>query len=135
MNEFFVIFTSLGCFSTLMMLIIFGFFAYLRYIRYRETITLAEKGLVNPVTSSNGKGTLRWGIAFAALGTALCLGLYPVGWAIHSDFPLQFGPWMLLGLIPAFFGAALVTIYFLTTDRKPAEPDSSVEMTDEQADS
>jgi len=121
MNETFFIVSSLGCFSVVMMLVFFGFFAYLRYMRYKETISLAEKGLVHPGYGANGKGTLRWGIAFAALGLALCLGLYPIGWAVGSDFPLHFGPWMLVGLIPAFFGVALAAIYYLTMDKSASE--------------
>lgn len=98
-----------------------GFFAYLRYIRYRETIELAEKGLLHPRYQryeSNGKGALRWGIAITGLGLALCLGLYPFGWlAAPGEFPLNFGPWMLIGLIPTFFGLSLVVIYIVTRDK------------------
>jgi hypothetical protein len=122
MNEMFFVISSMGCFGVVTMLVFFGFFAYLRYIRYKETISLAEKGLVHPSTGTNGRGTLRWGIAFTAMGLALCMGLYPIGWAIGSNFPLQFGPWMLVGLIPAFFGLALVAIYYLTSDRPALEP-------------
>jgi hypothetical protein len=117
MDEFVVIFTSIGCFSVVIALLFFAFFAYLRYIRYKETMTLAEKGLVHPGYGSNGKSTLRWGIAFAGLGAALCVGLYPIGWAVGSEFPLNFGPWMLFGLVPAFFGLSLIAIYYLTSDR------------------
>lgn len=97
-------------------LIVFGFFAYMRHLRYKETIALAEKGLLRPVKSSNGKGTLRWGIVITALGIALCLGLYPFGWlTAPGEFPLNFGPWMVFGLVPTFFGLALVLIYYLTS--------------------
>jgi hypothetical protein len=103
-------------------LIVFGFFAYMRYIRYKETLALAEKGLVRAQEQANGKGTLRWGIVITALGVALCLGLYPFGW-IESpgEFPLNFGPWMLVGLVPTFFGLALVLIYFLTLRERSRE--------------
>jgi hypothetical protein len=101
MNEGLVIWI---CGSTLffgtMLLIIFGFFAYMRYLRYKETLALAEKGLLRPVESGNGKGALRWGIVITALGLALCLGLYPLGWLMaEGQFPLNFGPWMLFGLV------------------------------------
>ena len=129
MDESFFIAATLSCFFIAAMLVFFGFFAYLRYMRYKETITLAEKGLVHPGYASNGKGMLRWGIAFTGLGVALCMGLYPIGWAIHSSFPLQFGPWMLAGLIPAFFGLSLVTIYYLTTEKKA--PDKTAPTHDE----
>lgn len=98
-----------------------GFFAYLRYIRYRETIELAEKGLLHPRYQryeSNGKGALRWGIAITGFGLALCLGLYPFAWLVApGEFPLNFGPWMLIGLIPTFFGLSLVVIDIVTRDK------------------
>jgi hypothetical protein len=111
---------QIACASTLffgtLFLIIFGFFAFLRYLRYKETLVLAEKGLLHLPRPSNGKGTLRWGIVITALGIALCLGLYPFGWiASPGEFPLNFGPWMVIGLVPTFFGLALLLIYFLTS--------------------
>ena len=115
------------CGSTLffgtMLLIIFGFFGVMRYLRYKETLALAEKGLLRPVRDASGKGTLRWGIVITALGVALCLGLYPIGWMSGGGgFPLNFGPWMLFGLVPTFFGLALIFIYYLTNREKhPAE--------------
>ncbi len=102
--------------------IVFGFFALMRYINYRETLALAEKGLVRPEPArSNGKGALRWGIVITALGLALCIGLYPFGFLAGSQFPLFFGPWMLIGLVPTFFGLALILIYVLTREEKPKE--------------
>ncbi len=100
----------------------FGFFAFLRYMRYKETIILAEKGLVHPgYGSSNGSGTLRWGLAITGLGLALCLGLYPIGFTsvVSGEFPLNFGPWMLAGLLPTFFGLSLIAISQLGKKRKP----------------
>lgn len=38
--------------------IVFDFFAFLRYLNYRETITLAEKGLTRPEQKA-GRGLLR----------------------------------------------------------------------------
>jgi len=95
-------------------------FAYLRYLRYRETIQLAEKGLLYPGYGGNGKGTLRWGLAITGLGVALTIGLYPLGFwdELAGVFPLNFGPWMLIGLIPTFFGLSLLAIYQVTKDRK-----------------
>ncbi|MCI0406267.1 MAG: hypothetical protein L0209_09415, partial [candidate division Zixibacteria bacterium] len=91
-----------------------AFFAFLRYLRYREILTLAEKGLVHPRVAENGKGTLFWGIAITGFGIALCMGLYPIGWlSTPGRFPLNFGPWMLAGLIPTFFGLSLVVIYLI----------------------
>ncbi|MFZ6030374.1 MAG: DUF6249 domain-containing protein [Chloroflexota bacterium] len=89
----------------------------LRYLSYRETLALAEKGLVRPQRQSDGKDSLRWGIVITAVGAALTLGLWPLGFLGSQRFPLGLGPWMLIGLIPTFFGLALILIYALTYDR------------------
>jgi uncharacterized protein DUF6249 len=107
--------------------LLFGFIIVLRYMSYREMLTLAEKGLVRPdrIRGGNGKDTLRWGIAIAAVGMALCVGLYPLGFiGGGSRFPLGFGPWMLIGLLPMFFGLGLVLIYVLTREDKKGEKNS-----------
>ena len=121
-----------------MLLIIFGFFAFLRYLRYKETLALAEKGLVRAQYETNGKGALRWGIVITFFGMALCLGLYPLGWALsRGEFPLNFGPWMLVGLIPTFFGLSLILIHVLTVrgrkEETPAMGDSTAEIVREGA--
>ena len=112
----------------------FGFAAYLRYMRHKEFLTLAEKGLVKqPETKGNGKNALRWGIIIAALGVALCVGMYPIGFitsrtlpggevvSFGENFPRYFGPWMLVGLIPTFFGLGLILIYYLTREKQESE--------------
>jgi hypothetical protein len=107
------------CASLAFFFLVFGFIALLRYLHYRETLALAEKGLVRGdlQRGGNGKDTLRWGIAITALGLALCIGLYPLGFAGgRASFPFGFGPWMLAGLLPMFFGLALVLIYVLTRE-------------------
>lgn len=103
--------------------LLFGFIVLMRFLSYRETLALAEKGLVRPDRArGNGKDTLRWGIAIAAIGMALCVGLYPLGFlGGGSRFPLGFGPWMLAGLLPMFFGLGLILIYVLTHEDKKAE--------------
>ena len=106
--------------------LLFGFIVVMRYLGYRETLALAEKGLVRPdrMRGGNGKDTLRWGIAIAAVGMALCVGLFPIGFiGGGSRFPLGFGPWMLAGLLPMFFGLGLILIYVLTREDKKAEKD------------
>jgi hypothetical protein len=110
---------SLGFF-----VLLFGFIAFMRFLSYRETLTLAEKGLVRPgPVRGNGKDTLRWGIVITAVGLALCIGIYPAGFseAGSAMFPLHFGPWMLIGLIPTFFGVGLILIYVLTREEKPKD--------------
>lgn len=98
--------------STILLIVLF-FFAFMRYINYKETMGLAEKGLVRP-ESKPGKRYLRWGIVTTALGLAFSFGLYPLGFSEGDEFPLHFGPWMLVGLIPLFVGLSLVLIHYLT---------------------
>jgi hypothetical protein len=95
------------------LVIIFGFFAFLRYMNYKETLVLAEKGLTRPEKKSS-KGFLRWGILITAIGLALSLGLYTIGFNSPTDYPLHLGPWMLGGFVPLFLGLGLVLLHFLT---------------------
>ena len=94
--------------------IIFGFFAFLRYLNYKETLSLAEKGLTRPEQKS-GSALLRWGVLVTALGLALTIGLYPIGYAAGLDYPLYLGPWMLGGFVPLFLGLGLILLHFLTS--------------------
>lgn len=91
-----------------------GLIILLRYISYRETLALAEKGIPRPERNRDGKDALRWGIVITAVGTALCLGLYPLGANFGDIYPYGLGPWMLLGFVPLFVGLALILIYVLT---------------------
>ncbi|HJR79210.1 MAG TPA: hypothetical protein VJ821_03990 [Anaerolineales bacterium] len=93
--------------------ILFGFFAFVRYLTYKETVSLAEKGLTRPEGKS-GRGFLRWGILITALGLALSLGLYPIGFSAGENYPLRLGPWMLGGLVPFFLGLSLILIHIFT---------------------
>jgi hypothetical protein len=93
--------------------IIFGFLAFLRYLNYKETIALAEKGLPRP-EQKTGSGLLRWGILITALGIAHSLGLYPIGFSTGDNYPLHLGPWMLGGFVPLFLGLGLLLLHFLT---------------------
>jgi sterol desaturase/sphingolipid hydroxylase (fatty acid hydroxylase superfamily) len=95
-------------------LILFAFIMGLRYLNYRETLALAEKGLVKPQPEKDNKSALKVGIIIAGIGLALVIGLLPLGWGPGSDYPLGFGPWMLAGLLPLFFGLALILIHVLT---------------------
>lgn len=91
---------------------ILGFFGYLRYLKHKETIALAEAGLVASAPEKKPVADLRAvrsGIVLMFIGLALCIGLYPIGWiAMPGELPLNLGPWMLIGLIPLFIGLAQV---------------------------
>lgn len=102
------------CFSVVsILLVIFGFLAFLRYMNYKETIALAEKGLTRPESKSN-KNFLRWGIVVTAIGFALTIGLYTIGFDSSKNYPLHLGPWMLGGFVPLFLGLGLTLLYYLT---------------------
>ena len=111
--------------------IVFGTVVLLRWFKHREIMALAEKGLLPAqyaqyMSASRGRGLLGWGIALVALGLALMIGLWPIGFVTRvphtgeSLYPLNFGPWMLAGLIPLFIGLTLLITYFLT--RKEETP-------------
>jgi len=113
---------------------ILGTIVILRWFRHREIVALAEKELLpaqyaHYVNASRGRGLLGWGIALAALGLALMIGLYPIGFVTDTSYPLNFGPWMLGGLIPLFIGLALLITYVVT--RKDVPPASDVPSRDE----
>ena len=95
------------------LLVIFGFLAFMRYLSYRETIDLAEKGLTKPESRSS-TGILRWGIIVTALGLALTIGLYLFGFDSADNYPLHLGPWMLGGFVPLFLGLGLILLHYLT---------------------
>ena len=95
------------------LVVIFGFLAFLRYMNYKETLALAEKGLAKPENKSP-KGLLRWGIVLTSLGLALSLGLYFIGFGSANNYPLHLGPWMLGGFVPLFLGIGLILIHYLT---------------------
>jgi hypothetical protein len=98
--------------------LLFTLIVIMRYINYRESLALAEKGLVRPQKQSDGKEALRWGIVITAVGLGLCVGLWPIGFLPGVDiYPLGLGPWMLIGIVPTFFGLALILISLRTYDR------------------
>jgi hypothetical protein len=105
------IFPCLGIVGSLT--ILFSFLAFLRYMKYKETIALAEKGLTAPETKSN-RSLLRWGIVTTALGLALTLGLFLAGFNSADRYPLHLGPWMLGGFVPLFLGLGLLLLHYLT---------------------
>jgi len=126
---------------------IFGTVVLMRWFKHREILALAEKGLLPAqyaqyMSASRGRGLLGWGIALVALGLALMIGLWPIGFVTrpggHAEgppYPLYFGPWMLGGLIPLFIGLALLITYFVTRKEEASAPEAaSVEETEVSGD-
>ncbi|MDX1418102.1 MAG: DUF6249 domain-containing protein [Candidatus Promineifilaceae bacterium] len=109
---------AIGFAITMIFSIPFIFFAYIRYLRYKETIALAERGLLREQESKNGRSTMRWGVMLFFIGLAIFFSLLPLGALVDADMIL--GPWLLLGCLPMFFGLGLLVIYALT--RKDSSP-------------
>ena len=100
---------AIGCSSSLFFSVPFAFFAFMRYLRYKETIALAERGLLRPEPAARrGRRTQRWGAILIATGAALTLGLWPIGFLVDTNLPLGLGPWLIPGLLPLAFGIALL---------------------------
>jgi hypothetical protein len=127
-------------------------FAFVRYLRYKETIALAERGLLRPAGRRRNRDTLLWGIIITMIGLGLLCGLWPlslmddgpvaavgvsdsgqvvigdgsvtvegvsesgqeaIGESEGSHLLFGIGPWMVVGVLPIFFGLALLLIYFV----------------------
>jgi hypothetical protein len=86
---------------------IVGLMAQHRWLRHRELITLAERGLVPP-PKRRGRGRNASGLTLTAIGLALCLGLYPLSASEFPTAPLGMSPIMLAGLLPLFIGLSRV---------------------------
>jgi hypothetical protein len=112
------------------LIVILGFVLGMRYIRYRETMTLAEKGLspddISRVTGRptrsdvsydgrpRGTGDLIGGMITTAVGFLLLIVLLPIGFVADTGFPMGFGPWLIGGLVPMFVGLALIVTHWTT---------------------
>lgn len=123
--------------------VILGFILLSRYLKYRETLTMIQHGITPPLplpppmrpappmmprppvvvpqrNEGAGRGTLIWGLVLSAIGLALTLALWPIGFIANSasgnsvNFPLGLGPWMLAGFVPLFVGLALILGYVVT---------------------
>jgi hypothetical protein len=100
--------------------LVFGFIMIWRWFRHREIMAQIQHGLVlsdqqaEMANARTSQKLLGRGLASAALGLALLIGLYPFGFVVSEPWPLHFGPWMLLGLIPLFTGLALLVTYYVS---------------------
>lgn len=102
---------SIGFAVAMIFSVPFAFFAFIRYLRYKETIALAERGLLRPSESKDGRSMLRWGIVIAFVGFALVLVAMIMGLFVSPD---AIAPFLVLGCLPMFFGLALLVIYAFT---------------------
>jgi hypothetical protein len=99
--------------ASLAFFFVFIYLMFTRYLRYRETMRMIERGLLTPRRKrSDGKELLRWGIIICAIGIGLGVGLAPLGSLVDGDVS-YWGPWMVIGSVPFFFGAALILIHYV----------------------
>jgi polyferredoxin len=94
--------------------VVIGFAVYNRYLQHKETMAMAEKGLLpaeDPQDKS--KNLLRWGMIFSIMGAILVLVMIPFAW--------NAGYWMLLGLLPLALGLGLILIYVFTQENPPSK--------------
>ena len=94
-----------------LLVVLLAFITLNRYIRYKERVALAQLGLSledmerqESHKRHGNRGVLWGGVITATSGMALYLGLATIGT----------GVWLLGGLIPAFVGAGMILIYFMT---------------------
>ncbi|MBK6768957.1 MAG: hypothetical protein IPG72_08110 [Ardenticatenales bacterium] len=99
-------------FMTLFFALVFAFLGWLRWMRFRETIALADRGFA-PADAPNGTNRmLRWSLILLALGLALSCGLAPI--AIDN---LRAFPALIPGLTLLFLGLAFLLYWLVTGGR------------------
>lgn len=100
--------------------VIFGFFAFVRYLRYKETIALAERGLLRPERKRQRKNkssmTLNWGVVIFITGIGLTIGLS----IIDGDIVVP-------GILAMFFGLSLIVLHRMTRDEVDEDEEEAVE--------
>lgn len=110
-----------------------AFILLIRYLDHRERMTMIAHGLTPPdrhvlPRASRSTAVLRGGLITAAVGVAISLGLYTVGYVLPAPFsavPGRFGPWLLPGLIPTGVGVALILSYYLAPARASQQDDAT----------
>ena len=103
-----IVFTIVG--SVIVFVVVFGFAVYNRFLQHKETMALAEKGLLPAEDSQDkSKNLLRWGMIFSILGAILALVMIPFAWNNYWTL-------FLLGLLPLALGLGLMLIYVFTQE-------------------
>ena len=108
MNDVFLT-LAIGISVSLMFAVVLGFISFMRWLRYKETIELAQRGLIKPKRGGDQplSRTYRTGIIISAVGIAMTCGLATIGFEDGSPI---IGPWLIGGLIPLSIGLAMVYI-------------------------
>lgn len=113
-------------------LVIFGFFAFMRYLRYKETIALAERGLLRPERPrgrGNSRRMFKWGILILCVGVGLFCTLTPI--ALLTEEPAAAVIGVILGALPASFGLGLILADRYTRKDGDAEDDINISIGDD----
>lgn len=121
-----IVITIVG--SAIVFLVVFGFAAYSRYLQHKETMALAEKGLLSPQDPKDkNANVLRWGMIFSILGAILVLVMIPFAWNNYWSM-------FLLGLLPLALGLGLTLIYVFAQDNPPLnkKPSSQAKKTKQE---
>lgn len=105
--------------SAIVFAAVFGFAAYTRYLQHKETMALADKGLL-PLENAADRSAniLRWGVIFSILGVILSLVMVPFAW---NNYWILF----LLGLLPLALGLGLTLIYVFAQENPPPKEKKS----------
>jgi hypothetical protein len=106
--------------------VILGVVVLVRWMKHREIIAMVEAGIepgeYPKLTRAAGQRRspvlIGCGVGLAMLGLALIIGLWPISGIVEEQFPLGFGPWMLIGLVPLFLGLALLIVHYLIEERQ-----------------
>lgn len=105
--------------SVLVFAAVFGFAAYTRYLQHKETMALAEKGLLPAEDGADkSRNILRWGVIFSILGVILVLVMVPFAWSNYWSL-------FLVGLLPLALGLGLTLIYVFTQENPPPKEQKS----------
>ncbi|MDJ0753522.1 MAG: hypothetical protein QNJ45_08405 [Ardenticatenaceae bacterium] len=121
MNDFWEMFIPAVTISTIF-IVIFGFLAFMRYMRYKETVALAERGLLRSDRnrSNNGRPSRRLfniGVVLLSVGVGFFCTLIPAAIMVNSGEPAFAG--VILGVLPASVGTALLVIDRFNNKNRP----------------
>lgn len=122
MNDFWEMFIPAVTVSTIF-IVIFGFLAFMRYMRYKETVALAERGLLRSDRSRRngfrptGRRLFNIGVVLLSVGIGFFCTLIPTALIMDTGEPAFMG--IILGVLPASVGSALLIIDRVSNKNRP----------------
>ena len=116
----------LACLAILVFFaLLLGFLLLIRYFNYREKTSSAQQDIAAEKKPRRNAGLLIWGWLVTILSLLAVLSFWAFGAFFLGEgvnYPLGMGPWMLLGLVPLFFGLCLLLLYVLLAPRPTKTP-------------